>query len=111
MNNPVELLVQVVADLDAVLRSDVIARLADDEKMQVLRVAGEVQRRVGAVVVEVVASVDERPAGSGEPAFCGRYGCRTVNELLQRVVRTDAAGEISDRLHIDIGSGIHDDGG
>ncbi|NJI57803.1 hypothetical protein HCX50_00005, partial [Microbacterium oxydans] len=92
MNNPVELLVQVVADLDAVLRADVIAGLADDEKMQVLRVAGEVQRRVEAVVVETVASVDERPAGSGEPAFCGRYGCRTVNELLQRVLRTDAAG-------------------
>ncbi|WP_136044111.1 hypothetical protein [Microbacterium sp. K33] len=92
MNNPVELLGQVVADLDAVLRSDVIARLGDDEKMGLLRVAGEVQRRVEAVVVETVASVDERPAGSGEPAFCGRYGCRTVNELLQRVVRTDAAG-------------------
>lgn len=92
MNNPVELLGQVVADLDAVLRSDVIARLADDEKMALLRVAGEVQRRVEAVVVEAVASVDERPAGSGEPAFCGRYGCRTVNELLQRVLRTDAAG-------------------
>ncbi|NJI60798.1 hypothetical protein HCX50_15300, partial [Microbacterium oxydans] len=69
MNNPVELLGQVVADLDGVLRSDVIAGLADDEKMQVLRVAGEVQRRVEAVVVETVASVDERPAGSGEPAF------------------------------------------
>ncbi|WP_372468826.1 DUF222 domain-containing protein [Microbacterium maritypicum] len=92
MNNPVEVLGQVVADLDAVLRSDVIARLGDDEKMGLLRVAGEVQRRVEAVVVETVASVDERPAGSGEPAFCGRYGCRTVNELLQRVLRTDAAG-------------------
>ncbi|WP_262003904.1 hypothetical protein, partial [Microbacterium sp. Mcb102] len=92
MNNPAELLGQVVADLDAVLRSDVIAGLGDDEKMELLRVAGEVQRRGGAVVVETVASVDERPAGSGEPAFCGRFGCRTVNELLQRVLRTDAAG-------------------
>ncbi|MDF2509461.1 MAG: hypothetical protein K0Q52_3320, partial [Microbacterium sp.] len=92
MNNPVELLGQVVADLEAVLRSDVIAGLGDDAKMQVLRAAGEVQRRVEAVVVEAVASVDERPAGSGEPAFCGRFGCRTMNELLQRVLRADAAG-------------------
>ena len=92
MNNPVEVLGRVVADLDAVLRSDVIAGLGDDAKMELLRAAGQVQRRVDAVVVETVASVDERPAGSGEPAFCGRFGCRTVNELLQRVLRTDAAG-------------------
>ncbi|MFB8189852.1 DUF222 domain-containing protein [Microbacterium sp. NPDC055988] len=92
MNNPVEVLDRVVADLDSVLRSDVIAGLGDDVKMGLLRVAGQVQRRVEAVVVEAVASVDERPAGSGEPAFCGRFGCRTVNELLQRVLRTDGPG-------------------
>lgn len=92
MNSPVELLGQVVADLDAVLRSDVVAGLNDVEKMELLRVAGEVQRRVEAVVVEVVASVDARPAGSGEVGFCGKFGCRTVGELLQRVLRTDATG-------------------
>jgi hypothetical protein len=92
MNSPMELLGQVVADLDAVLRSDVVAGLNDVEKMELLRVAGEVQRRVEAVVVETVASVDERPVGSGEVGFCGKFGCRTVGELLQRVLRTDAAG-------------------
>ncbi|WP_136040461.1 hypothetical protein, partial [Microbacterium sp. A20] len=88
MNNPVEVLDRVVADLDVVLRADMVAALSDDAKMELLRVAGQVQRRVEAVVVETVASVDGRPAGSGEPAFCGRFGCRTVNELLQRVLRT-----------------------
>jgi hypothetical protein len=92
MDTPVELLGQVVADLDAVLRSDVVAGVSDDVKMELLRVAGEVQRRVDAVVVETVASVDARPAGSGELGFCGKFGCRTMGELLQRVLRTDAVG-------------------
>ena len=92
MNTPVELLGQVVADLDSVLRSDVVAGLSDDVKMELLRVAGEVQRRVDAVVVETVASVDARPAGSGELGFCGKFGCRTMGELLQRVLRADAVG-------------------
>ncbi|WP_146115451.1 HNH endonuclease signature motif containing protein, partial [Microbacterium sp. MYb62] len=92
MNTPVELLGQVVADLDVVLRSDVVAGLSDDVKMDLLRVAGQVQRRVEAVVVETVASVDARPAGSGELGFCGMFGCRSMGELLQRVLRTDAAG-------------------
>lgn len=92
MTTPVEMLGQTAADLDALLRSDVVVGLPDDAKMQLLRVAGEVQRRVEALVVETVASVDARPAGSGAVAFCGRFGCRTMGELLQRVLRTDAAG-------------------
>ena len=92
MNSTAELLGRVAADLAAVLRADALAGLSDAEKMQVLRAAGEVARLVDAVVVETVGSVDQRPAGSGELAFCGRFGCRTMNELVQRVLRTDAAG-------------------
>lgn len=92
MNNPVEVLEQVVTDLDAVLRSDAMAVMSDAVKMDLLRVASEVQRRAEAVVVEAVASVDGRPAGSGEVGFCGRFGCRTMSELLQRVLRTDGPG-------------------
>ncbi|MFJ4254699.1 DUF222 domain-containing protein [Microbacterium sp. NPDC090003] len=92
MNSTAELLDRVAADLAVVLRADVVAGLSDAEKMQVLRAAGEVARRVDAVVVETVGSVDQRPAGSGELAFCGRFGCRSMNELVQRVLRTDAAG-------------------
>ncbi|MCB8045693.1 hypothetical protein JM654_20730 [Microbacterium oxydans] len=92
MNTPVDALSQVVADLDAVLRSEAVVGLSDASKMELLRMAGEAQRRVEAVVVEVVASVESRPAGSGDLAFCGLFGCRTVGELLQRVLRVDATG-------------------
>ncbi|MFJ4253257.1 DUF222 domain-containing protein [Microbacterium sp. NPDC090003] len=92
MNSTAEYLDRVARDLAVVLRADVVAGLSDAEKMQVLRAAGEVARRVDAVVVETVGSVDQRPAGSGELAFCGRFGCRSMNELVQRVLRTDAAG-------------------
>lgn len=92
MNTPVDALIQVVADLDAVLRSEAVVGLSDASKMELLRMAGEAQRRVEAVVVEVVASVESRPAGSGDLAFCGLFGCRTVGELLQRVLRVDATG-------------------
>ncbi|MBQ3360217.1 MAG: DUF222 domain-containing protein [Microbacterium sp.] len=91
MNSTAELLDRVATDLVAVLRADVVAGLSDAEKMQVLRAAGEVVRRVDAVIVEAVGSVDQRPAGSGELAFCGRFGCRTMNELIQRVLRTDVS--------------------
>ncbi|MFK0403403.1 DUF222 domain-containing protein [Microbacterium sp. NPDC090225] len=92
MNSTAELLDRVATDLATVLRADVVAGLSDAEKMEVLRAAGEVARRVDAVIAETVGSVDQRPAGSGELAFCGRFGCRTMNELIQRVLRTDAAG-------------------
>ncbi|MEV8249698.1 DUF222 domain-containing protein [Microbacterium sp. NPDC076768] len=92
MSNPVQLLEKVSSDLDVVLRSDVVAGLSVTAKMELLRAAGEVQRRVEAVIVETVASVDVRPAGSGEAGFCGLFGCRSVGELLQRVLRVDAAG-------------------
>ncbi|WP_336640782.1 HNH endonuclease signature motif containing protein [Microbacterium sp. USHLN272] len=92
MNSTAEVLDRVAADLAAVLRADALAGLSDAGKMQVLRAAGELARLVDAVVVETVGSVDQRPARSGELAFCGRFGCRTMNELVERVLRTDAAG-------------------
>ena len=83
---------RVVADLDRVLSGDGLGLLSDDAKMQVLRLAGEAQRRLDAVVVETVASVPARGSGSGDLAFCGQFGCRTMSELLQRVLRVDASG-------------------
>lgn len=90
-STPAAVLDDTVVALDAVLQSGTVGALAAGEMMDLLRVAGEIQRRVEAVVVESVASIDPRPAGSGEPAFCGRFGCRSMNELLQRVLRTDGA--------------------
>jgi hypothetical protein len=96
MKNVADVLDRVVADLDLLLRADPspvgFVGFSDAEAMRVLRVAGEVQRRVDAVIVETVASVDSRPAGSGEVTFAAGFGCRTMNELLQRVLRTDTAG-------------------
>ncbi|WP_334153187.1 HNH endonuclease signature motif containing protein, partial [Microbacterium sp.] len=92
MDSTEETLERVVADLDRVLSGDGFGLLSDDAKMQVLRLAGEAQRRLDAVVVETVASVPARPSGSGDLAFCGQFGCRTMNELLQRVLRVDAYG-------------------
>lgn len=85
MNSPVATLDQVVADLDRVLGADSLAALSDAERMDVLRVAGEALRRVEAVVVETVATAD--PVD-----FAQRLGCRNMNEVLQRVLRTDAHG-------------------
>lgn len=94
MNQPLDVLTDAVAGLDGVLRSGSMAALGAAETMELLRLAGELQRRVEAVTVEAVASVDPRPAGAGEPAFCGRFGCRSMNELLQRVLRVDGAGAL-----------------
>ncbi|WP_341978119.1 HNH endonuclease [Microbacterium sp. LTA6] len=92
MNSTAALLDQVVADLGPVLRMDAPVGRSDAEKMDILRAAGEVQRLLDALVVETVASVDGRPEGPGDPSFAGRFGCRNMNELLQRVLRVDAAG-------------------
>ena len=87
-----EVLDQVVKDLDAVVRAGVVAGLSDAQKLDVLRAVGDVVRRAEALIVETVASVPARPAGSGDPAFCGQFGCRSMSELLQRVLCTDVAG-------------------
>jgi hypothetical protein len=92
MNHPVDVLDQVVSDLDVVLRAGSVVGLSDAEKLEVLRAAGEVVRWAEALITETVASVPARPAGSGDPAFCGQFGCRSMSELLQRVLRTDTAG-------------------
>lgn len=96
MNNIAATIDQVVSDLSGVLdgevRSEALRILSETDKMEILRAAGDAQRRLDALVVETIASVDSRPAGSGEPTFAARFGCGNVNELLQRVLRVDAAG-------------------
>ena len=84
MNSTTESLERVADDLRGVLRADTLRALPDAGKMDFLRVAGEVQRMLDALVVETIASTD---AG-----FAGAFGCVSMNELLQRVLRTDAAG-------------------
>jgi hypothetical protein len=82
MNPFADAMDRVVADLDAVLSAEQLAGLDDAARQDVLNAAGEALRRVEAVVVEAVASA--------EPRFPDATGCRSMNELLQRVRRVDA---------------------
>ncbi len=84
MNSPAVVLEEVVSDLGALVRADSIVGLSDAAKLAVLRSAGDALRLLEAVVVETVASV--------EPGFEDAFGCRSMNELLQRAFRTDAPG-------------------
>lgn len=84
MNSTAEIFDRVVPDVRGVLRADAVRVLSDAEKMDLLRVAGDVQRVVDALVVETVASTDVD--------FARSFGCASMNELLQRALRTDAAG-------------------
>jgi hypothetical protein len=82
MNSIAGTLAQVASDLRAVLSGDALAGLSDAERAEALRGAGEVSRLVDAVVVETVATADVD--------FGHRFGCRGMNELLQRALLTDA---------------------
>lgn len=83
MNSTAAVLDRVVADLDQVLRGDDLPTLSDAERLSVLNAAGEVLRRVEAVVVETVATSDPVDVPHGA-------GCRSMNELLQRTLRADS---------------------
>lgn len=84
MENTTEQLEQVSVDLREMLRADRVRVLPDAEKMDFLRAVGEVQRMLDAAVVETIAATDAD--------FPGSFGCASMNELLQRVLRTDPAG-------------------
>ena len=83
MNSTAAVLDRVVSDLDRVLDADVFSALSDSERLSVLSAAGEVLRRVEAVIVETVATSDAVDLPSSA-------GCRSMNELLQRTLRTDS---------------------
>ncbi|MFJ2368864.1 DUF222 domain-containing protein [Microbacterium sp. NPDC087665] len=101
MNSTAELLGRIASDLRGALRGDAVvavpdAGASDAATMDVLRAAGEVLRLVDAVVVEAVAGAGSGSggdaAGSGAAGFAARFGCRGMNELVQRVLRTDGPG-------------------
>ncbi|MEE2815846.1 MAG: hypothetical protein VYC96_09260, partial [Actinomycetota bacterium] len=83
METAAAVLDRVVADLDLLLSDDALGCLTDSERLGVLAQAGEVQRRVEAVIVETVATADA-------PTLPAAGGCRSMNELLQRALRADA---------------------
>ncbi|MBW8761482.1 MAG: DUF222 domain-containing protein [Microbacterium sp.] len=83
MTSTTDALAQVASDLRTVLADDALAGLSDAERAEVLRGFGEVARLVDAGVVETVATA--------EADFGHQFGCRGMNEFLQRVLLTDAA--------------------
>ncbi len=63
--------------------------LRDAELVDVLSLAGQVQRLVEAVLIEAVGEVEERhenPDG-GDGRIAHRFGCHNVSELVQRATR------------------------
>ncbi|WP_226531304.1 HNH endonuclease signature motif containing protein [Microbacterium paraoxydans] len=84
MNPLLDSLDQVVAGLDRALSTGALAGQSDSGRMEALHAAGEALRRVEAVILETVASADQR--------LPEVHGCRSMNELLQRVLRLDAPG-------------------
>ncbi|MEV7632220.1 DUF222 domain-containing protein [Microbacterium sp. NPDC089318] len=116
MNSIAAVLGEVTEDLAEVLgdtvRADAIPGLSDDQLMTALRAAGEVQRRLDAIVVETVAELEARSAGLRDERLTTRQGCRNANELLQRVLGVDAResarlirASAAVRRHIDLTSG------
>lgn len=85
---------RVVTELSGALagpvRGDEVPGLSDEKLLDVLRLAGEAQRRLDAVVAEAVATVEDRSSGTSEEKLTTRCGCRNTNELLQRLLRVDA---------------------
>ena len=92
MNSPADLVDQAASGLRELLSAETVALLPDADRMHLLRALGEVQRATEALIVETIASVDEGRAGSGTVTFCSQFGCGSVGELLERALRTDAAG-------------------
>lgn len=94
MNSIAAVLGEVAEDLAGVLgdtvRADAIPGLSDDQLMAVLYASGEAQRRLDAIVLETVAELEARSAGLRDERLTTRQGCRSTNELLQRVLGVDA---------------------
>ena len=94
MNSIVAALEKVATDLadvlDSEVRGDALPTTGDVALGEILRAAGEVQRRLDAVIIESVSEVEARSVGLRDERFTTRQGCRNTNELLQRVLGVDA---------------------
>lgn len=82
MDSAAAVLDRVVSDLDLLLREHAADSMPDAERLDVLLMAGDALRRIEAVIVETVATA--------EPEFPREFGCRNLNELLQRALGTDS---------------------
>ncbi|WP_461474210.1 HNH endonuclease signature motif containing protein [Microbacterium sp. HJ5] len=75
----------------------VVARLSDDDLLAALVTLAGIHRQTEALIAEVVGQVDERADAAPHPErITTVHGCRSVNELVQRVtlVSRRTAGEL-----------------
>lgn len=76
----------VAAAVDVVVVGRAISGADDSAVLDALALAARVQRRVDALLVELVGEVDARAAAEPTPhGIVARTGCRSTNDLLQQV--------------------------
>ncbi|WP_243230211.1 HNH endonuclease signature motif containing protein [Microbacterium sp. CIAB417] len=81
-NSPADILDQVATGLRELLSGDALAGSSDAERAGVLAGLGLLSRLMDAAIIETVATADVD--------FGHRYGCRGMNEMLQRTLLADA---------------------
>ncbi|MFE6996688.1 DUF222 domain-containing protein [Microbacterium sp. NPDC057659] len=74
------------------------------ELIDTLVLAGRVQRRLDAVIVEATAQVLDRDLRERDARVSTRAGCRDAEELLRRTLRVDGQAA---RKHVSAAGGVH----
>ncbi len=80
--------------------------LSPGELIEVLQVAGRVQRRLDAIITTVTGTVDERDGLTRDARVSTRAGCRDATELLRRALRVDVG---SARRYVHAARLVHHD--
>ncbi|WP_429459886.1 DUF222 domain-containing protein [Microbacterium sp. ZKA21] len=83
---------RVASVLDDAFTGEQIPDLSDDDVVRLLAVAGRIQRRLDAVVVEAAVQVRGRSEGLREERLTTRYGCAKPLDLVQVLLGTDRHG-------------------
>ena len=97
------LLAGVCASSEMSLQFDV---LPNEELVEVLQVAGRIQRRLDAVITTVAGQVKDRDMGLAAERVSPAAGCRDVTELLRRTLRVDTG---TARRYVRAADAVHQD--
>ena len=97
------LLAGVCASAEISLQFDV---LRNEEHVDVLQVAGRIQRRLDAVITTVAGQVKDRDMGLAAERVSPAAGCRDVTELLRRTLRVDTG---TARRYVRAADAVHQD--
>lgn len=102
---------QTLAELDRLLETALSGAGSapvpgDDDAVQRLLLAGQLQRRLDGVITATAAHVVDREAGERTSRLTTRAGCRDPEELLERTLRIDRS---SARRFLSAAKAIHRD--